>query len=352
MVAGALTTAGVEARAVTHASLDGGASRDVAIAERVAAALGMPWDLLPVGAPTGAHIERLLALKAGANYLGMTPVVPVLEALRRRYGAGAVLFTGDLGDRLLGDRTPAAQPRDVRDLATYLLRREAILAPEVVEAVTGHPASALRDAVVARLESYPERSLAQKHVHFLFAERAYRWVYEGEDRNRCFLWHTTPFYAPAVFARASRVPTRLKRDERLRARVLALVAPEVADLPNASTGAPPDASSAAWGRRARRLAASIVYRTLGQDTERRLRRWFYGPPSGATPSELLDVIRAQLRGAGPIGAYLRAGAVEQLLDDAPAYPREQFSVVLTVTSLIDGLGGRPVLRAYRDVAMK
>jgi asparagine synthase (glutamine-hydrolysing) len=199
----------------------------------------MPWEFHAIETPTGADVERLLALKAGAYYLGMTPVVPVLEALRRRHGSDAVFFTGDLGDRLLGDRTPATRLRDVRDLATYLLRREAILPPEVVEALTGCPPARLVDAVVARLERYPERSLVDKHVHFLFAERAYRCVYEGEDRNRCFLWHTTPFYAPAVFDRGTRAPTRIKRDERLRARVLALVAPEVAGLTNASTGVAP-----------------------------------------------------------------------------------------------------------------
>ena len=101
-----------------------------------------------------------------------------------------------------------------------------------------------------------------------------------------------------------------------------------------------------------RVATSLLYRTLGADTERRLRRWLARSPAPPVGSEVRDVIRAQLRGAGPIGAYLRPGAVERLLDDAPAYPREQFSVVLTVTSLIDGLGGRPVLRAYRDVEMK
>src|SRR6185369_16322270 len=131
-----------------------------AIAEAVAARLGMPWEFHPIETPTGADVERLLALKAGANYLGMTPVVPVLEALRRRHGGDAVFFTGDLGDRLLGDRTPATRLRDVRDLATYLLRREAVLPPELVAALTGRPPERLVDAVIERLEGYPERSLA------------------------------------------------------------------------------------------------------------------------------------------------------------------------------------------------
>jgi len=87
MVAGALATAGAHAQAVTHGALDAATAGDVAIAKAVAARLGMPWELHPLETPTGAHVERLLALKAGANYLGMTPVVPVLETLRRRHGS-------------------------------------------------------------------------------------------------------------------------------------------------------------------------------------------------------------------------------------------------------------------------
>ena len=129
------------------------------------------------------------------------------------------------------------------------------------------------------------------------------------------------------------------------------VAPQVADLPNASTGRRADATSAAWRRRVRRAGASIAYRALGPGAERRLRRWLAPPAGYDASSAVLRCIRAQLRGTGPIGDYLNARAVERLLDDAATYRREQFSVVLTVTSLIDALGGRPVLPAYRDVAM-
>jgi asparagine synthase (glutamine-hydrolysing) len=352
MVAGALRRAGVAPRAVTHGDLDGTAPGDVAVAERVAAGLGIPWDLHTAAVPTGADVEQLLALKAGANYLGMSRVLPYLAALRRRHGAESVLLTGDLGDRLLGDRTPAARLRDVRDLAEYVLRREAILAPDVVAAITGCPRASLVDAVIARLESYPERSLAQKHVHFLFAERAYRWVYEGEDRNRAFLWSTTPFYAPAVFDTAVRVPDRDKRDDRLRVRVLGLVAPEVVDIANASTGAAPGATAGVWRRRLVRLGIGLAFRTVPEAAERRLRRWRARSHGHDRASAVLRCIRAQLHAAGPVADYLRADAVERLLDDAAAYRPEQFSVVLTVTSLLDRVGGRrPVLGTYRDVTM-
>jgi hypothetical protein len=154
-----------------------------------------------------------------------------------------------------------------------------------------------------------------------------------------------------VFARATRVPVAEKRDERLRARVCELLAPEAADLANASTGRAPDAPAAFWQRRAKRMATSVAYRTLGEGAEHRLRAWVERSDGHDAGSAVLRCIRAQLHGTGPVGDYLRPRAVERLLNDARAYRREQFSVVLTVTSLIDALGGRPVLPAYRDVPM-
>jgi len=349
MVAGALRRAGVVPQALTHA--DAAAGADVEVARQVAERLALPWEALPIAPPTGADVERLLDLKAGANYLGMSRVMPYLAALHARSGSSAVVLTGDLGDRLLGDRTPAAQLRDLRALAEYLLRWETILPPDVVASLTGRPREALVETVVARLESYPERTLAQKHVHFLFAERAARWVFEGEDRNRCYGWHTTPFYAPSVFDTAARLPSRHKRNDRFGTRVLALVAPTTADLPNPSTGAAPGAATATWRRRVERFGKAVVFHAVGDETERRLRHWLRPANGHDQRSSVLRLIRDQLGGTGPVRDYLRPASVERLLADAATYRPEQFSVVLTVTSLIDRLGDAPVLPAYRSVPM-
>jgi asparagine synthase (glutamine-hydrolysing) len=218
--------------------------------------------------------------------------------------------------------------------------------------MTGVPRAALHGAVAARLAAYPERTLERKHVHFLFYERALRWVYEGEDRNRCFLWHATPFYAPAVFAAAARAPDELKADDRLRRAVLRRVAPEVADVENAGTGAAVAAPGATWRRRARVAGTSLLFRTVGEPTERRLRRWLSPADGHGDESAVLRLIRAQLRRGGPVSDYLHPAAVESVLTQARDYEREQFSVVLTMTSVIDALQeGEPALGGFRDVPM-
>src|SRR5262249_10305804 len=152
-----------------------------------------PWELFRLPPPTGAEVGRLLDLKAGANYLGMSYVLPFLDAVRARRGSYLVFFTGDQGDKILGDVTPVTSLRADDALVEYILRKESVLPPEPVAHMTGMTTRALADRIRRRIESYPERTPAQRYVHFLFAERAVRWLFEGEDRNRCYFWHATPF---------------------------------------------------------------------------------------------------------------------------------------------------------------
>src|SRR5260221_532978 len=149
-------------------------------------------------------------------------------------------------------------------------------------------------------------------------------VFEGEDRIRCYGWHTTPFYAPPVFDTAACLPRRHKRDDRFRTRVLALVAPTTADLPSPSTGAAPGATTATWRRRVERFGKAVVFHAVGDETERRLPHWLRPANGHDQRSPVLRLIREQLRGTGPVRDYLRPAAVERLLDDAAAYRSEQF----------------------------
>ena len=64
----------------------------------------------------------------------------------------------------------------------------------------------LRDHV----SSYPERDFVQKYVHFVTCERIFKWLTEGEDRNRCFFWSATPYSSFEFFESAMRCPDEQK----------------------------------------------------------------------------------------------------------------------------------------------
>lgn len=336
LVAGALVRAGVHPVAATHVDADGVEAREAEAAGAVARTLGIPWRAFVAHPPTGAEVARLLRLKGGANYLGMSRVLPFLDAVAGWYGRASVFFTGDLGDRILGPVAPPAPLRDAAGIAAYLLRREAILPLRDVAAATGVPARVLVDELVARIEAYPERRGDLRYLRFMLAERGMRWGFEGEDRNRCWFWSTTPFFAPEVFERAMVVPPAAKALHRLRVRTLERLAPALAEIPDVATRARVTSPTFRLRLRARRLVRGTAYRVLGAAGEASLRRLLGRTPGYGEASPVLGLVREQL--AHPaVGAYLEPAAVTRILARARRVPREQFSVVYTVTSLIQAV---------------
>lgn len=349
IVALALRRAGAPLHAATHLDHRLLAARDAGIAETVARELDVPWQLVHLLPATGAEVERLLGLKWGANYLGMSLVLPYLDALRARYGAGLVYFTGDQGDRLLGDRTPLVSLADDAAVADYLIHREGILPPELVAQATGVSARRLRDAVVARLASYPERRAEHRHVHFLFYERAAKWMAEGEDRNRAWFWHATPFCATDVFEPAMRAPDAAKAHDVLRASVLAALRRDGAPAA-AAVGMGGVRSARALRRRVERAGQAAALRLGGPRFERLLARGLR-PARGYAPDSLhVRTIADQLERSAAVRDHLDPAAVRRILAGAARVRSEQFSVVLTVTALLERLAGDDTtLRALRAV---
>jgi asparagine synthase (glutamine-hydrolysing) len=84
----------------------GTASSDVPIARQVAETLGCEWRIFRQGPSKGGDVLKLLKIKSGMNFLGMSFSLPICLELRNVYGPGAVLFTGDGGDKLLPDIRP------------------------------------------------------------------------------------------------------------------------------------------------------------------------------------------------------------------------------------------------------
>jgi asparagine synthase (glutamine-hydrolysing) len=345
LVAGALARCDAHAIGMTHLDDHGSEASDAATAGAVAARLGMPWELVRMRPPTGGELATLLKLKFGANYLGMSRVLPFLDRAVARHGRSLTCFTGDQGDRVLGPIAPLAPLPDDAAVARYVLRREAILSPEAVGPAIGIRPSDVLDSLVARIRSYPERQPARKYVHFLFQERGLRWAFEGEDRNRCYFWSVTPFFAPDVFELAMCLPPVTKAFHRLRVGVLAAIAPELVRIPDATTRGRLTSPVFRLQHTVRTMARRTMLHALDGDTERRLFAFLRRVDGYDARSPAVRLVREQLA-TGPAGAFFRPEGMERILGGARSIAREQFSVMFTVTSLVDALEGNGAALAH------
>jgi hypothetical protein len=233
--------------------------------------------------------------------------VPFLDEVVQRWSDRAVLLTGDGGDKVFPDLRPARRARTPEELAE-ILADENMLAPAAeVEGLLGLPAGTLLAELRAHVEQYPEPALEHKAVRMKIVERSRKWLFEGEDRNRCFLWQASPCFALPVFEAAMHVPDESKSGFRLYAEFQRQLEPVLLTLPHADSGMAIDSLRL----RAYSLARRWGLRALGP-----LRRKVFRHPRGQPPAppalrtDTLELLRAACAGESKL---------KVLLDERQAY---------------------------------
>jgi asparagine synthase (glutamine-hydrolysing) len=189
--------------------------------------------------------------------------------------------------------------------------------------LTGVPVLEIVAALEQRLRSYPEDDLEDKHIHFVLFERGFKWLFEGEDRNRSFFWSSSPFYGREPFRIAMGCPAGFKSNYVLYRHFIEAMNPSLVDVESTTRGP---------SLRDERHPTVELRRTLRRWSPRSLRRlWrrFSTPP---VPAAMLECIREQLDSSLSATSCLsmsNAGAVLRQLD------RTQLFMLLTLTSTIE-----------------
>ena len=235
-VLGGLVAAGIECEAATIAG-ERVAAADVEITRKLAALYDVPWTEVSLPPRSGEGLPRYIALRSGRITLSNADILPFFDRLRSELGSIGYL-TGDGGDKLLPDPSPISAlsdgsigtDADAEELAAFLTEHHTRLSPADATAIAGLPDGAIEAATARRIGHYPE-SGSDAYLRFLFAERAYNLLFEGEERNWCSSWSTSPFYSLPFVRYAMGVPRRQKRDYRLYDDFLRALSPDGRLLP-------------------------------------------------------------------------------------------------------------------------
>jgi asparagine synthase (glutamine-hydrolysing) len=317
---------------------------DTEIARRIAEALGYPWKLFRLDPPTGSDAIKLLELKSGTNFLGMAFSLPLFERMRSIYGDRLTIFSGDGGDRVLPDLRPQARITDIDRLARHIIEYYTFVPIDVVAALTRTTAQRIVASFRDYLETFAESALAMKFVHFMILERNFKWLFEGEDRNRYYAWPVAPFYAIDFFVYALRCPDTIKERYRLNREVLLRLSCEAAAIENAKWGFPITSKKLDRYFLKRRL-----FYALPAALRARIKAGYKGTQTAYDPgSPVMTCLREQLDACGAIDRYLSADAIRSHLHRLNRY---QFDHIFTITSAIEEAATRPTtLERYRDIA--
>jgi asparagine synthase (glutamine-hydrolysing) len=229
-VAAGLLKTGSPFQAVTMLSCNKEEALDVAIAEQLARELNFDWKLFELEPPRGRDVLRLLRIKNGLNYLAMSFILSFFDRLKETYGSNITYFTGDGGDRLKPHIKPPKTLKSLDKLINHILVHNQVFSLDDVAGITKIPRTKIMDELRNLVLSYPEREWNDKYIHFMVYESAFKWVFEGEDRNRCFFWSTNPFYSVKFFDYAMNIPDSMKSRYKLYGEFLTQLLPRASGI--------------------------------------------------------------------------------------------------------------------------
>ncbi len=309
------------------------AAPDVVVAREIARTLGFDWKLFPLDQANGSDVLRLLRMKSGMNFLGMSFSMPLFDQIRDTWGGNITYFTGEGGGLLIPDNRPFRKMKNLDDLTSHLIERNCILSLEQTASITGIESDYIFDSIRDYLDACPETDLAMKYVHFIVCERNLKWTAEGEDRNRFFFWTVTPFNSLKFFHFVMNVPDFMKSKHRLYREFLLRLSPRAAALNNSNWNLPIAGKKYLIYMYARELyyrmparLKSLVRRKMKFSTD------LIGPYSQG--SGIMMCFRDQMYGCEATSDYLSSEEIEILL---PSLNKFAFDHIFTVASLIEDL---------------
>lgn len=327
-VAAGLKNSGCDFRAATFGLESEPSSKDLQIAQRLAAELDLDWEKCLLPAPRGTDVQTIFRLKDGLINSSQAYDVAYFDHLRSRYARNSVHFSGDGGDKTLPGLVPERRFASTGDLASYIISRHRLMSVNDVEKLVDLPHGSLVASLTEHLASYPEKSLSQKYVHFMIQERAMRWLFEGEDRNRCEFWSCTPFYSLPFFTAAMSCPEDMKRNHQLYRSFLMRLSPVAAGIPDARNGLALDSPS--YSRHVSRRSRAARYPGL----VRKLRAVVGKTPSYAPDDAIVKSLEGLLNSDNALADCLDSDSLSRIISRPARLGRAAFENLFALSAVI------------------
>lgn len=317
---------------------------DVKIAGQLADVFNIDWKVFPVPAPTGRDLLKLLRIKNGLNYLGMSFILAFFDKVKETYGSRVTWFTGDGGDKLLTDLRPSRSLKDLDDLVKYIISENKIFSLASVVDLVQVQEREITDELKDQLLSYPEKEWNKKYIHFVIYERVLKWLFEGEDRNRLYFWSVAPFYSIQFFIYAMNCPDEQKTDYGLYREFLLKLSPEAAAIDNANWKLPIISK-----RYKTKLLIRSILHSLPSTIRRNIKGVIKHTHSYDKRSNFINCLREQLSNCEYICNYLSNSAIQNIIKNCTKYSKQEMETLFTITSYIEKLKCREsTIEKYYD----
>lgn len=230
-IMGSLDKLNIDYQIKTYNDYNKTAKNDIKVVKELTKEKKDQFKIINLQKTSQYHKEVLLGVKKGLNFSGMSFILDYFEKINEKKTS---FWTGDGGDKVLTNLHPLRIIFSKDDLLNYLLSENEIFNITEVCKLLNINKRQLKSHLKKHLNSYPEQKLRNKHLRFMIMERGFKWLFEGEDRNRYYFPSITPFYSTPFFKLAMEVPQSLKYDFELYENFLKEISPSITSIPNAN----------------------------------------------------------------------------------------------------------------------
>lgn len=325
-VAAGLYRSNIPFYGATYLDSNRNAIRDAELAKQIANIFKIYWKLFELSPPKGKDVLKLLRMKSGLNYLGMSFILSFFDCIKDAYGPRITYFTGDVGS-VLRDLRPSRKINDIDELLKNILLNNQIYSLDDVSAMTRIPKNEVIDELKKNILSYPERKWDQKYVHFLIYEQCLKWCFEGEDRNRFYFWSVAPLLSIPFFNFVMNCPDHLKSKNTLYREFLLELCPQVCRINNADWNLPIIS---------KRLPIKLYLKSVFPIQYRKIIKQylFKNPYPYENMSNIMNCIKEQFKNSQSISDYLSCAAVDNIMKSST---KSQIYNLFTITSIIEDI---------------
>lgn len=308
------------------------AQSDVDLAKQTAELFGVQWHLTELGATSGEQAFKLLQIKSGLCGLRLCDILVFFKAIQQRSNQPIYYFTGDGGAKI-SDQRAARHLSNTDDLVQFVTSRHQRASLDTASILTGIPKREIIDEFQEQFDAYPEEDANQKHVHFMIYERAPKFAFESEDRNRCYFWSMAPLYSIHFFNYVMNCPDEQKANYALYSEFMSRLSPKAAALTEQNVGLPITSKRYRVKHGVKRFLMGAVSHS---PTLVRYAKNFIGRTNPYESNHLIiQCITDQIRNSPSVANYLSPKAVQKMLNNVQQYSKEELQLVLTIASAIE-----------------
>ncbi len=338
-IAAGLGECGISYRAATYVDTAQVAALEADVAGKLARAFGVDWKLYRLAPSSGRMVGGLLRAKQGQLGLEHAYKYQYFEHLIEDYGRDSIFVTGNGGHKTLPDLRPDRRIKRIDELVDSVIMREKMMPVALAANLVGMSEHDLKAQIKEVFDSYPEKTLEGKNMHFKVCERSFKFLLEGQDTARRFLWSTSPHWSVKFFDYAINCPDRQKKYDRLYAMFLSRLLPSGFRIAYARNNVASLTSAQYDKNLTKRLAKTLS----GLPNPIRFIRKRIGvkkktgseQPEYEHAPELIDCLRRQIDRCDVLKEYLAVPALLEALDNCGKYRTTALTGILTLTSIIE-----------------